>query len=456
MHTRKEIHAKINNYLANNLPDKLQKPLIKEIKIFSKNDFEQRLNIRTAVDEQHLGNWWRHPIYLLATPKDKQVLVQFELSPQRWPKDVNAYAKENQATLEEYADKVKELTKEYFEVDKEAQASTKLKDKYMASIKTTVKFADDVLDQDNLKKITEYLVRLAAINLELSRKLTIGAAEESVGDEEPEEEQDQTTNLTPEQIDYLENNFSYWDFSNGKIDNKWVANKDFMLAAVQQDGSALEYASEELKADREVVLALVQKYGRALKYASEELKADREVVMAAVQQHGGALEYASEELKADKEVVLVAVASDLFVIELASKAFRADREVVLKAVKKNGQALRYVTEELRSDREVLLEAVKTAGWVLEYASKELRADREIVLAAVKNHGRAIEYASEELYNDREVMMEAVKNDGVALEFASKHIRDDKEFLIEAIKYNSKVLNCVPKKLKGVIKKELNL
>jgi len=42
---------------------------------------------------------------------------------------------------------------------------------------------------------------------------------------------------------------------------------------VKQDGLALEYASENLKADREIVLAAVQQNGLALEYAPEELQA---------------------------------------------------------------------------------------------------------------------------------------------------------------------------------------
>ena len=49
----------------------------------------------------------------------------------------------------------------------------------------------------------------------------------------------------------------------------------------------------ELRGDRDVVLAAVQQDGDALEYASAELQADREVVLAAVQQDGYALEYAS-------------------------------------------------------------------------------------------------------------------------------------------------------------------
>jgi hypothetical protein len=76
-----------------------------------------------------------------------------------------------------------------------------------------------------------------------------------------------------------------------------------LLAAVQQNGCVLVYASEELQADRDVVLAAVQQFGHALQFASAELRADREVVLAAVRQNGDALVYASAELQRDDAVL---------------------------------------------------------------------------------------------------------------------------------------------------------
>ncbi len=48
-----------------------------------------------------------------------------------------------------------------------------------------------------------------------------------------------------------------------------------MIIAVTQCGSALEYASEYLKADKEVVTVAVAENGYALEYASEDLKAKK-------------------------------------------------------------------------------------------------------------------------------------------------------------------------------------
>ena len=50
--------------------------------------------------------------------------------------------------------------------------------------------------------------------------------------------------------------------------------------------------------DKDRVLTVIRnnEYGYVLRRASEELKADKEVVLAAVQQDGWVLQYAAEEL----------------------------------------------------------------------------------------------------------------------------------------------------------------
>ena len=48
-----------------------------------------------------------------------------------------------------------------------------------------------------------------------------------------------------------------------------------MLAAVAQNGSALQYAAAELKGDREIVLAAVAQNGSAQEYAAAELRGHR-------------------------------------------------------------------------------------------------------------------------------------------------------------------------------------
>ena len=164
------------------------------------------------------------------------------------------------------------------------------------------------------------------------------------------------------------------------------------------------------RSDREAVLAIQQSRRwndpagiPPLGYVSAELQADREVVLAAVQQAGGALLYASKELQADREVVLAALQTSGCALECASAELRADRGVVLVAVMKHRDALLYAPAGMQADREVVLAAVNKSGDALRYASAEMKADRAIVLAAVTKSHKAFWQASAELQLDREVI-----------------------------------------------------
>jgi len=168
------------------------------------------------------------------------------------------------------------------------------------------------------------------------------------------------------------------------LQQMWRRDHEVVLAAVQQDGLALEFASAELRDDHEIVLAAVQQNVQALQYASVELYGDREFMLAAVQQDDDALEYASAEL-------------------------RGDREFVLAVVQQNGRALEYADDELHGDREIVLAAVQQNGRALQSASAELRDDDDIVLAAVQQRGFALRYASPKLRGDPEMKREARLN-----------------------------------------------
>ena len=66
------------------------------------------------------------------------------------------------------------------------------------------------------------------------------------------------------------------------------------MAAVAQDGRALEYVRKSLQT-AEICMAAVQQDGRALEFAPQSLKT-AEICMAAVAQDGYALKYVPESL----------------------------------------------------------------------------------------------------------------------------------------------------------------
>eukprot|EP00747_Dinoflagellata_sp_TGD_P030442 gnl/TRDRNA2_/TRDRNA2_134630_c0_seq1.p1 gnl/TRDRNA2_/TRDRNA2_134630_c0~~gnl/TRDRNA2_/TRDRNA2_134630_c0_seq1.p1 ORF type:complete len:387 (+),score=72.89 gnl/TRDRNA2_/TRDRNA2_134630_c0_seq1:212-1372(+) len=202
------------------------------------------------------------------------------------------------------------------------------------------------------------------------------------------------------------------------------------IEMVSVAGMQLAVAPEALREDKSLVLAAVRQNGRALEYGSEELKADAEVVLVAVKDQGIALEHAAASLRADRTIVLAAVQQCGLALQFASPdGPRSDVEVVLAAsASSTGKAFQYASEELRADRSVVLAAVQEAGLALRFAAKHLQSDREVVIAAVRQDGLALEYASDELRADRQVVLDAVRENGLALSDAAEHLKKDPDIL----------------------------
>ena len=83
------------------------------------------------------------------------------------------------------------------------------------------------------------------------------------------------------------------------------------LGALKQNGRALQYAAQEMKADPAIVLTAVRQNGQALEYADTEMKADRYMVLEAVMQNPRALDHAAKEMRRDHDIVLEAVYREL-------------------------------------------------------------------------------------------------------------------------------------------------
>ena len=83
------------------------------------------------------------------------------------------------------------------------------------------------------------------------------------------------------------------------------------MAAVEQCGYALQFASRALTNDSKIVVAAVKNIGYTLEYASDQLKSDFNVVMEVIKQCEWALKYALKELRGNKEIVLAALENNI-------------------------------------------------------------------------------------------------------------------------------------------------
>lgn len=227
---------------------------------------------------------------------------------------------------------------------------------------------------------------------------------------------------------------------------------EFAMKAVQLNGHALGYVSEELQKDRNLALAAVKCTGQALGWAYLFLD-DKEMVLAAVGNDGMALEIADESLQADKEVVTTAVINDGSAMQHASADLRNDKDFASQLVMQNQYALRHVGTTVTEDKALMTEIVCSGEqcapdrkqgnpnfYPLEYTSAKLQADRDLVLKAVWHNGYNFAYASEHLKADREVAIHALRSPvGWRIwDNIPPSLHKDKLFAVEVVKLEDRV------------------
>ena len=186
----------------------------------------------------------------------------------------------------------------------------------------------------------------------------------------------------------MANGLDLRDIAGGYFGNNY---KQVVLAAVKNDGYALQYASNAMKADEDVVAEAVMQNVRALQFALTSgehrkmvLRAhkEREKWRGWIHENGLLLRGAPDSLKTDKDTVLAAVQQNGLALGFVPDFLKADKEIGLAAVEQNGLALEHADVSSRTDRGVVLAAVTSRASALKYALN-WRMDREIVKQALR-------------------------------------------------------------------------
>ena len=238
-------------------------------------------------------------------------------------------------------------------------------------------------------------------------------------------------------------------------------NKTIVRAAVGRDGLALKYADEKLKnnpttvniaiennpealqyAGKDAVLAVLKKNGLLLGFVSNEFKNDPDVVDVAVRQNGLALKHASKDLQDHANTVLIAVDQNGLALQSASPKRQNDEKVVFHAISKDINAYEFAS------RERVLEAVARNGLILKHLGKKFQDDQEIVLAAVRQNGLALQFASELRRGEEKIALAAVGKDSKAIEYISKkELQSDLENLLKLQNHHFNIILNKAHKLK---------
>lgn len=205
---------------------------------------------------------------------------------------------------------------------------------------------------------------------------------------------------------------------------------EFRRPALLDNGEVLFSLSEAYSSDRESVLwALKSRRGSArsiLKELPLHIRDDRALVWAAVGREGSALEFASPELKRDPSIVRRAVRKDPLALAFADPSQQDDVRTVLTAVERNTDAIVYASERLLADSHFHREAVRENGLVLGRLPAAVSTNRQLVRDSLLSNSAAFSWLPSELLPNDETAARLIFSN------ANLHVRMQERFSPEQL------------------------
>lgn len=199
MLTRENIHQTLKSHIDTKLASSLKDPLVKQINCINKGDFNKRFDLRVAKDASQLGNWWRHPIYLLAKPSASKNTLTITIQPQRWPADPVAFASENSAHLNAAVENMKNVAGKHLLKVSNPELEVKTDGKFVASITLVAEWDAATALETACSSLINLIADLAHAAVQLSDKLPVVAGENKAENEDiPAEDAAASADVTEE------------------------------------------------------------------------------------------------------------------------------------------------------------------------------------------------------------------------------------------------------------------
>ncbi|WAM04215.1 DUF4116 domain-containing protein [Mycoplasmopsis cynos] len=229
---------------------------------------------------------------------------------------------------------------------------------------------------------------------------------------------------------------------------------------MKQNGSALQYVSEELKKDKAFMLEAVKRNYGALWYASDELKRDKDVVLEAVKQSDWALQYVSEELIKNKEFIFKIIKINPYIILYFINDIRRPGKIQLDNSLLNilysYETLNFIDfnyianmseyKEKNQNKINLSNLLKKVATIQRgpdrlYKYKDLKnlidnsnEDKQNLISILVKEPDLLKYIPYQFSNDKEFISLIAKQNKDIIKFASRRLQYDEEF-INSIKNN---------------------
>jgi hypothetical protein len=146
-----------------------------------------------------------------------------------------------------------------------------------------------------------------------------------------------------------------------------------------------EYTINKITNCKKTLIQFLELGVPLLDKAPQKFLDDKDVVIASVKYNKGTLTFASDRFRNDEDIVLNAIGAEFTDFMLASDSLKNDKKFIIKCLKISGGVLQLLATKFKSDKDVVTQAVKTDYWSIQYACPSLQNNIELNYLAFKDN-----------------------------------------------------------------------
>ena len=227
-----------------------------------------------------------------------------------------------------------------------------------------------------------------------------------------------------------------------------ITDKAEALKLVAQNGDCLRECSTRLRNDTEVVLAAMQENIYAFEYAGEEFLDNKEVILDILHKRPGFSEFISERLKIDLDIIKVCLPhGHLLAHSIKNPECTKNLEIARILITLNPENYRYLDSNLRGQGEFIHLAFKAEN--LQQPDKLKQAILEQCVARQNTHiyGEIkfdpLASCTDELCNDSDFVRSLIAFQNINIEFLSSPLKTDRNLILDIIKARAWLKEILP-------------
>jgi hypothetical protein len=222
---------------------------------------------------------------------------------------------------------------------------------------------------------------------------------------------------------------------------EWQNNKIVASNVVKLYPKLFKHISADLKADYEFIISIFvscDDCGIIFDLVSENIKhqlgADKNIMSIILKSNGSALEFASDEIKNDKQLILIAFRQNYSNLRFALPNIKKNKEFIIQLINQNWKAFKF--SNLQDDIDVITAAMNISVYAFEFISSRLRSDKSFVLGLMNKY--KIQLASRLYTSVYHYMVPILR----IFNFLSPALKSDKDIILQIVPMTINVMSYI--------------